>query len=935
MTTPTYRKKLIEVALPLEAINMACQAEKSNPFLTKHPRRMHLYWARRPLAACRAVLFGSLVDDPSSHPEMFPTEVEQERERQRLFRLIEQMVLWENSDNVQVLNLVREEIYRATHDDVPIVLDPFSGGGSIPVEAQRLGLETHASDLNPLALLITKATSEIPSRFVEYSPVNPKSRAQIGHGGIWPAASGLATDIRYYGEWMQNEARSRIGHLYPKIRLGAGEDNRLVTVIAWLWARTVTCSNPGCGSKIPLLRSFALSTKKGKEARLDPFVDTTTRTVRFNVQLGATETEMGTLQRGAVTCLVCANISTLDYVRSEAQQGRMSVTPVAIVAQGNRERLYLPFDLEQEQLAYSARPEWKPEQLVTTPSHDVDRLPMYGMYSWGEAFTDRQLVGLTTLFDLVKEARGRVLADALDAGLKSDGLGLAEGGTGAVAYADAMSVYLSLACSRSTEFHNSLTSWNTGPENFRQIFARQAIPMVWDFAEANLLDGLVPFGTFLEYVSSSLEGLNPVGDAKIEQVDAAGHAWMPGRYMICTDPPYYDNIGYADLSDYFYVWLRHSLRSVYPELFNTLLVPKAQELVAAPNRFGGSRAKAKQFFEEGLGKAFERMRSAQKSAYPLTLFYAFKQAETDESDLRDRDRTSNASTGWETMLEGLLKAQFQITGTWPMRTERPSGVKASSNALASSIVLVCRPRPSNAPLTTRRDFINTLKRELPTALKNLQHGNIAPVDLAQASIGPGMSVFSRFSRVIESDGSPMRVRTALQLINQTLDQVLAEQEGEYDPDTRWAVAWFDQYAQNEGPYGMAETLSKAKNTSVAGLVTSGFLEARGGKVRLLKREELSENWDPTTDKRLTVWEVTQHLIRALDEKGEQGAAALLRKVGGQGEVARDLAYRLYTTCERKKWAQEAQAYNSLVVAWPQITQLASNMQGDMTQAGFA
>ncbi len=346
-------------------------------------------------------------------------------------------------------------------------------------------------------------------------------------------------------------------------------------------------------------------------------------------------------------------------------------------------------------------------------------------------------------------------------------------------------------------------------------------------------------------------------------------------------------------------------------------MPKSQELIADPFRHG-SRERAQRFFEEGLGTAFARMREIQNTGYPLTVYYAFKQAES-EDDSTDHGKVS-ASTGWETMLEGLLKANFSITGTWPMRTElgnRPRGL--GSNALASSIVLVCRPRSVDAALTSRRDFLNALKRELPKALKDLQRGNIAPVDLAQAAIGPGMAVFSRYSKVLESDGTSMRVRTALQLINQALDEVLAEQEGEYDADTRWVVAWFEQYGLEEGPYGIAETLSKAKNSAVGAFVEAGILRAQGGKVRLLRRNELSNAWNPATAKRLTVWEVTQRLIQALQEQGDAGAAAILDHVGAYGEVARDLAYRLYTMCERKKWADEALAYNSLVVEWSDIS----------------
>jgi len=445
------------------------------------------------------------------------------------------------------------------------------------------------------------------------------------------------------------------------------------------------------------------------------------------------------------------------------------------------------------------------------------------------------------------------------------------------------------------------------------------------------------------------------------------------------EDPYYDNIGYADLSDFFYVWLRRSLGRIYPDLFSTMLVPKAKELVATPYRFDGSKQKAQQFFEHGLGQAFAAVRTEACPDYPVTVYYAFKQAEAEGDDDEHEDRGSDtASTGWETMLEGLLRSGFSITGTWPMRSEMSNRMVASgTNALASSIVLVCRPRPVDAPRTTRAAFLAALRRELPDALKKLQQGNIAPVDLAQATIGPGMAVFSRYAAVLESDGSPMRVRTALQLINKALDDVLSQQEGDFDAATRWAVAWFESFGVNEGLYGDAETLSKAKNTSVAGMQEAGIVAASGGKVRLRRREEMAGSGDravasadgaegmagsavagvwrgqATASGRrgralheggvvyqgdgASVWAVTQRLIYGLESGGEDGAAAVLNRVGEAGEVARELAYRLYLVCERKGWASEALSYNGLVIAWPAITQRAAYLAAAVqapTQLGF-
>ncbi len=800
-------------------------------------------------------------------------------------------------------------------------------------------MEAHGGDLNPVAVLITKALVEIPPKFAGRAPVNPDSpKTLMSHD--WQGARGLADDIRYYGKWMRDEAERRIGHLYPKVKLpkeyGGGE----AAVIAWLWVRTVTCPNPACGAQMPLTSKWWLSKKKGREAWVEPHIDQTTSpsTIHFTVETEHGKPQNGTVNRQGARCIVCKTSVPLDYIRFEARAGRMQVAFLAIVVEGQRGRVYLAPISEHEKVAFSAKPKWKPDELVTTPSHDVDRLPMYGMYTWGDAFTARQLVAVTTFSDLVKEAREKILTDASLAGLPVDGISLNDGGTGANAYADAVATYLAMAVDRLADRNSTICSWDVTRDSTRNTFARQAISMVWDFAEANpLSESTGNFYGAIDWVTEVVEtsSCNAPGEGK--QCDATTSFNGIAHPLISTDPPYYDNIGYADLADFFYVWLRHSLQDIYPDLFKTVLVPKAQELVATPHRFGGDKKKAQEFFEAGLGKAFERMRAVQHPEYPLTVYYAFKQAESeaegDEGDEVGNNGSSvkvTASTGWETMLEGLIRSGFTITGTWPIRTEMINrSVGLGTNALASSIVFVCRPRPVDAPIASRRQFLNALRAELPDKLKKLQHGSIAPVDLAQASIGSGMAIYSGYSKVVESDGTSMRVRTALQLINRALDEALAEQEGEYDRETRWAIAWFEQYAMNAGEYGVAETLSKAKNMTVQGLVDAGFLEAKGGKVRLLKREELSGEWKSKDNPRLTVWEVMQRMIHALlSGSGEIGAGDILRQASTQGEVARDLAYRLYTVCERKGWAQEALAYNSLVTSWLEISRLAHREASD-------
>jgi putative DNA methylase len=911
----TYRKKLIEVALPLEAINQASVREKN--IRHGHPSTLHLWWARRPLAACRAVLFASIVDDPSSNPEKFPTEEAQEAERQRLFRIIEDLVKWENSNNEQVLGAARGEIMKATNGNPPPVLDPFCGGGSIPLEAQRLGLKAHASDLNPVAVLITKALIEIPARFSNRPPVNPQAVKKFDHSGGWLGANGLAEDVRFYGQWMREEAERRIGHLYPKAKVANGTE---ATVIAWLWARTVKCPNPACGARMPMVRSFVLSSKRGR-AFADPIVDHLNKTVRFEIKTNGTP-QKETTNRTAARCLFCSTVVKKPELRELATQFGVAEIPLAIVCEGPTGRIYVPFN--QEQVPNLERPAAPEIEKPITNDRRWFSPPLYGLPNFSDLFTSRQLTTLITFSDLVVEARERVLRDSVVAGMKDDGIALANGGLGAVAYAEAVGTYLAFLIDQLANHQSTICGWNSANAQMRNVFARQAIPMVWDFAESN------PFcessGSYHNLFDRLIKGFTMIPAAppgETHQLDATQISMPSESVAVSTDPPYYDNIGYADLSDFFYVWLRRSLNATYRQLFSTLLVPKAPELVAAPNRFGGNKRRARDFFEKGLGEAFSKMRSAQHQDYPLTVFYAFKQTEENDDGDSIGKATQSTSTGWETMLEGLIQAGFSINGTWPIRTEKVGRVIGiDTNALASSIVLACRPRASGAPLATRREFLSVLKSELPSALKNLQRGNIAPVDFAQAAIGPGMAVFSRYSKVVESDGSTMRVRTALQLINQALDEVLAEQESEYDAETRWAVAWFEQFGMSDGPYGAAETLSTAKNTSVASTDASSITISRAGKVRLLRRDELPDGFDPAFENRFTIWEIAQHLISALETGGESAAADLFVRVGGLAEIARDLAYRLYTISERKSWVEEALAYNSLVVAWPEIKRLA-------------
>ena len=926
-------KKLIEVALPLPEINDASAYDKM-PGIGPHPKGIHQWWARLPLPTARAVLFASVVDDPSSHPGKFPSEEAQNAERERLFDIIRELMQKRLHKRPEVYAKAREKMLKHADGKLPPALDPFAGGGSIPLEAARLGFEAHAADLNPVAVLLNKCNLELVPRWLDSPPVNPEVQGNDLRNTEWPGAAGLAEDVRYYGDLIRRRAVEKIGHLYPKVKLPEENGGEEANVIAWIWARTVTSPNPAAqGAYVPLISTYWLSSKKGSEAWLEPIVDVNEGAYRFEVRTGKpsdrSKISAGTkVGRGGFKCIFTDTPIPFAYIREQGALGCIKHRMIAVVAEVHRGRTYLSVDDQQLKSVVAAKPDKYPD--TDLPEQALGfRVQAYGLVKHWQFFAPRQLEAMVTLSDLVKDVRPDVLTDARRAGLSD-----AE----AEYYARSVCTFLGLNLNRCADLNNSLCTWNASDQVLRNLFKRQAIPMVWDFAEANILAEVVGgWSTCITRTVKCIETIaNPSGQAK--QIDASG-AWNDARgLLVSTDPPYYDNIGYAALSDFFYVWLRRTIGDLYPDLFKTILVPKAQELTAAPERFDGDRERAREHFESGFRKTFSTLREKMDPRFPLTLYYAFKQedakAGSDEDDGGDQEGANNGvdlTTGWETLLNALVGGGFQITATWPVRASQQWRMRSmGSNALASYIVLACRPRPVDAPQCSRREFLNEMKKKLPTALKHLRQGNIAPVDLAQAAIGPGMAVFSRFEKVIESSGSAMTVRTALTLINQTLDEVLADQEAEFDADTRWALAWFEQWGMEEGEFGVAETLSRAKNTAVNGLVQAGIVEARSGKVRLIKRDELPEEWSSSPDRRPTVWGATQHLIHTLDQHGESGAAGLLHKLDGAvGEMARDLSYRLFKICEAKGWTSEALAYNSLVLVWPELTRLARSQSGDV------
>ena len=942
-------KKLIEVALPLDDINAASAHEKA--VRQGHPSTLHLWWARRPLAAARAVLFAQLVNDPGGERGYYSgkTKAQADAEREELFDIIRGLVRWENTNNEEVLQRARAAIVESWREtcelnkgrpgfdpeQLPAFHDPFAGGGAIPLEAQRLGLEAHASDLNPVAVLINKAMVEIPPRFAGYSPVGPvlEGDRQAHMHEDWPGATGLAEDVRRYGHWVRRKAFERIGHLYPNVRITkamAQERGDLVKyrnqelpVIAWLWARTVNSPSPVYSHVgVPLVSNFVLSTKKGKEA----WVETKIKGDAYEFRVGVgprndlAELKKGTkLSRGAkFRCILSGSPIEPPHIKSEGKLGRMGSRLMAVVVEGERERVYLSPTEEMEAIAASAKPTWTPDVQFAKNSRHMTPWA-YGLDTFGALFTSRQLVALNTFSEVIRECCQQVVEDATKSTLPNDSTSIGSGGAGGVAYGEAVALYLSFALSKMADLGNSLCGWEPIAQCPRHMFGRQAIPMVWDFAEAN------PFSTssgswrvFVEGISKafakSFQLTDRSSSGMASQVDASTQVLSDAK-VVSTDPPYYDNVPYADLADFFYLWMRRTLRQSWPNLFRTITVPKAEELVADSFRHGSAEA-AERFFMDGMSQAIRNIANRAHPAFPVTIYYAFKQSETRDGD--------TSSAGWVAFLEATIGGGFCIDGTWPLNTENASRMRGQlSNALASSVVLVCRRRGPKAGTIARREFQRKLREEMPDALSIMIGGKtgqspIAPVDLAQAAIGPGMAIFSRFDAVLNQDGSAMSVSDALVLINRAISDFLSPVSGNFDADTQFCANWFDQYGWSAGPFGEAQVLAQGKGTTVDGVRDAKVVESGAGKVRLFRWREYPSDWSPDGDSRTPIWEVCHHLMRALDSGGESEAGLLLARMPERGESIRALAYHLFTLCERKSWADDARSYNELIAAWHAI-----------------
>lgn len=870
---------------------------------------------------------------------------------------------WEASNNETILNAARWEIARSVawglgeeppaqndgpgildylQTKAPPVYDPFSGGGSIPLEAQRLGLRAYGSDLNPVAVLIGKALVEIPPKFAGRPPVNPKSRAEAANGQLraWKGAQGLAEDVRYYGQWMRDEAEKRIGHLYPKAAL---PDGSKATVIAWLWARTVRSPDPlAKGAMVPLASSFMLSTKDARKAWAETVIDPSAPDGwRFDVSMGSlSKVDEDRLKKGTKTgrgsnfrCVLTGCAIDGDWVKAEGAAGRLRVRLMAIVAEGVRSRWYLPPEKQQESLAATAKPGWEPSGDLPNDPRNFWTV-QYGFRTFASLFTSRQLVALTTFSDSIAEIRAQVLEDARLANSGEDFCPLHQGGGGAVAYADAIATYLAFAVSKSSTRSCSLAIWETGMGRLAGAMGRQALPMQWVYAETNPIAGAGGdiAGTAVS-VAENLQNLGIAGPGFIRNLAAQNNGFSDVPVLISTDPPYYDNIGYADLSDFFYVWLRRSLSEVWPELFRRLTTPKDEELIATPYRHGG-RDGAEAFFMNGMGEALTAMSKAATARKPLAIYYAFKQSEAGQDGI--------TSAGWASFLQAVVDAGLIVDGTWPLRTEATNALKANINALASSVVLVCRKRSADARVTTRADFIRALKREMPVAIDTIRKAGVGPVDMQQSVIGPGMGVFSRHARVLEDDDSAMGVKTALALINRVWEEIENELDQAFDAETQVALAWFATYGFDARSSGELITLTTAKNTSDRALFDSGVFKDMRGKAALTPREELPVGWTPASDRRLTVWECVQHTARVLNapDGGGEAAARLVAQMGPKAAEARALAYRLFEIATNKNWSNEALVYNELAQEWTKLEEVAASLDDlgrppGTNQAAFA
>ncbi|MDR1013036.1 MAG: DUF1156 domain-containing protein [Lactobacillales bacterium] len=929
------KKKLIEVGLPLEAINLACAREKS--IHHNHPSSLHLWWARRPLAAARAVIFASLIDDPSSHPEIFPLEEQQNAERDRLFDIIKSLVKYENIHNITLLNSAITEISNSLNGHFPKLLDPFCGGGSIPLEGKKLGLEVFASDLNPVSVIINFAMLDFPHRFANAIPVNPDyssptiNQKFVTSSKPLPVKNALSLDLEFYANSIYDKLHNEIGHLYPPLNPETLEfSNRrdsTTNIIAWIWFRAVKCPNPVCNCQTPLAHSFNLCTVAGKEKHLVPIISDTT--ISFKIAKGKTDNY--TVNKHGAKCIKCNAIIPLKYIQEEGVAGKLTELPGAIVADISKTKEYYIFDDLHFNASLVPRPEHVPETLIPNTNHKICT-KIYGFSKFSDHFTNRQLTLLSAFSTLISDIGKQIQYDAEIKWNNYDDTDITEGGTGSKAYSQAIQIYLSLILDKTADYNSSFSTWNAPRQGMRNIFGRQSLPMVWDFAEVNPFSNQTgSIKNMIQWVVKTLETLDrsPISvKPTINLRDAKQDSGLRNM-LISTDPPYYDNIIYSDISDFFYVWLRLTLHDIIPNLFQTVLTPKRDEIVANKFRHDNNPVKAKLFFEKSLYEAFVNLYNCSSDEYPVTIYYAFKQREFkeinhSESNISTR-KIETTSSGWETMLSALIKAGFSITGTWPIKTEFVGrNVGNNTNSLSTSIVLVCRKRPQAENKISTRDFIKELSREISVPLKYLQNCKLSPVDLAQAAIGPGMAIFTKYSKIIESDNSELTVRKALSEINNALDRFLSESTVGLDLESSFCIELYSQYSYNSVLAGEADILLKAKNVTLQSLLNLKVIKSKDGKISLNERDEL----DVTSPQHMhCIWLNTQLLVKLFIKGGIDDSANFLNVIPPNlREKSLSVAYKLFSISENHKWIHEAKAYNSFVTDWDQIKNRAIELE---------
>jgi putative DNA methylase len=876
-------RKLIEVALPIEAISAASRREKDKK--TGTIRNVHKWFAPMPGPAWRALLFAAIVDDPDD-----------EADRKKLLDLIERLVPADGGPPApDALAEAKKLIAEVTLGDLPTVLDPFCGGGSTLVEAQRLGLPTVGSDLNPVPALITRVLTELVPKVAGRPPL-VGDPTQLG-GIVGKPLDGFLADVWHYGELVRERVWQQIGDLYPSAAGGG-------TIVAWLWARTVACKNPPCRAVSPLVSSFELSRRRGSACWVEPIVKLDHSGVRFEIRSGAgqppTPTKLG--RGGNFRCAVCGEAAIDEsYVKEEGRAGRLGLQLMAVAVDGPSGRSYVSPDLAPQRPQVNASDDIGDIELAD--DHRNLWCVGYGVRSVSDLFVDRQLVALSAFADAVAS----VPAEVVDAG-------------GDLEYASSIASVLGLAVGKLAMANSTQARWRLRAVESKAepAFSRQALPMVWDFAEVNPFGGSVgDWSQQVKAVSGGLERLPLGGVGRVSALDARFASTLleaPG--LVATDPPYFAQIGYADLSDYFYVWLRRALKDVHPDLLATIATPKGSELIAAPHRHGGDRAAASRAFVEGFTETFHALVSVTRPELPMLIVYAHRQEESEDGGL--------TATAWDAMLTAILDAGLRIVGTWPVHATGSSRqIGLGTNALASYVVLVCRPQLAGARVGDLPSFVAALRAELPSAIRRVQEAAISAIDLGQAAIGPGMAVFSRFAYVVDpATGQRMTVHRALELINMVRAEVIDDFAGALSPETRWAMTWFRDFGFGEADSGEAEKLFTTTNTSLGQLEAAGIATSSRGKIRLLRRDELPDNWDPETDTRRPEWETLQHLVKRHEEGGLEAAGALLRRVQGDADAVRELAYWIVDKCQFSQSA-EVQPFDALIVDWPKIAEVAA------------